>query len=360
MSLQSFNFIEEDLMDLFSKVKPDELQLLKNSTVCITGGSGFVGTWLCEIIYFLNENHNYNTTVLVLDRDIEKAKNNSPHLFNSKWFQYQRVDVRYVLDLPKDVTHIVHAAGLPDSRNQISNPVDVMSSIAIGTESVLRAAERLSNLKMFLNLSSSLVYGNFVNRTENVKETDFFVANESSVSSSYIDAKRYSESLTAAYRHQYRMPITTLRPFTLAGPYQPLSGPWAINNFISDAIHGVSLKVLGDGETLRSFIYASDMAFWILKTLIYSETGSRFNLGSPETISIKDLAHLVLDHFGLKKDILYHAGTGAALKKSRMVPDTSLIQNTFNLKLTVPLKKTIERTIQWHLLGKNNSRETTL
>lgn len=358
MSLHSYNFIQQDLNSLFSENNPQELEALKNSTICITGGAGFMGTWLSEVIFYLNENKNFNTKVVVLDRDIEKIKQCSPHLFNSSHFQFQRIDVRYLVELNKDINYIIHAAGLPDSRNHISNPVDVMSSIAIGTETVLKAAERLSNLKMFLNISSSLVYGSFRNRQENIKENAFTALDISSDSNTYYtNAKRYSESLATAYRQQYRMPVATLRPFSVVGPYQPLTGPWAVNNFIRDAIEGHSIKVLGNGETLRSFMYGSDMAFWILKTLILTNAGASYNLGSPEAISIKELANLVQDHFNIKNNINFYGGSDATSNESRMVPDTSLIQNTFKLKLTVPLKEAIKRSVQWYLLEKNNNLE---
>lgn len=352
MSLQTFNFIQEDLKALFTQVKPQDLELLKGSHVAITGGTGHVGTWICEVIHFLNENFDFNTRVFVLDRDIEKAKNGVPHLVNSNKFDFQRTDIRYLVELPKSINYVIHAAGLPDSRDHVSNPVEVMSGIALGTEAILKASERLSNLKMFLHMSSSLVYGSFSDRKEDIKETDFTSGSDVSVSSVYAEAKRYSEALVSSYRQQYRLPVTIVRPFSLVGPYQPLSGPWAVNNFINDAMEGRTIKVLGDGETLRSFIYGSDMAFWILRTLVSAESGTKFNLGSPESISIKDLSSIVLDHFNIKKEVVYYAGTGAVHKKNRMVPDTSLIQKTFQLKVTVPLKKAIERSVQWYQLAR--------
>ena len=133
-------------------------------------------------------------------------------------------------------------------------------------------------------------------------------------------------------------------------PYQSLSGPWAFNNFISDAINRKTIKVLGDGSTVRALLYASDTAFWILKTLVHAESGSKYNLGSPIGISIKELANKIQNYLNVSNDVLFCAGMSAAHKKSYMVADTDSIQNKFNLKLTVPLDKAIERTIKWHLI----------
>lgn len=353
MSLQSYNFIQEDLKDLFTKISIEDLSRLKNEHISIVGGAGFVGSWISEIIHYLNENHKFNTSVLVIDRNIDKVKNQTPHLLNSKLFSFQKADVRYLVELPKETGYVIHAAAFPDSRDHVTTPVEVMSSIAQGTESTLRAAERLSNLKMFLNLSSSLVYGSSNNRTTNITEGDYALMDEHSSSAIYAQAKKYAELMCNSFRQQYRMPIVHIRPFTLAGPYQSLTGPWALNNFISDAVRGNSIKVLGDGETERSFLYASDMAFWILKILLHGESGGKFNLGSSEVTSLKSLAFMVRDQFKMNSEVVFHAGSVAHSKKSRMIPDTTHVQKTFHLTITVPLKKAVERTIQWHILNKN-------
>lgn len=356
MSFQKYQFIQEDLKNLFSKVQVQGLESLKNSQVCITGGSGFIGTWLCEIINYLNENHKFQTRVHVIDRDIEKIKKNVPHFLDSQLFTFQMADVKNILELPKDVNYIVHAAGQPDSRYHLSNPVDTMNSIAQGADALLRCTERLTHLKMFLTMSSSLVYGSFFDRVENTSETDQLPIDEASISNVYAAAKKFSETQTIAYKNQFRVPVTILRPFTFMGPYQSLQGPWALNNFINDMINKKSIKVLGDGETVRSFLYASDAAYWILSALVNAESGSIYNLGSQQATSLKELASLVgayrMDsaHEGVS-EIIYCAGTGTSLKKSRMVPNVEKLTRKFGLKQTVPLQQAVERTIQWHLLN---------
>jgi isopropylmalate/homocitrate/citramalate synthase len=101
MSIKQFNFIQKDIKDLFESIKISELDGLKNSSLCIPGGAGFVGTWISEIINFLNTEHKFNTKVTVIDRDIEKIKKRAPHLLNSKLFDFQRSDIRYLVELLK-------------------------------------------------------------------------------------------------------------------------------------------------------------------------------------------------------------------------------------------------------------------
>lgn len=352
MSLKHFNFIQQDIKELFKSVSVSELEALRGNSICIPGGAGFVGAWISEVVNYLNSEFGFNTKVTIIDRDIEKAKARSPHLVNSKFFDFQRSDIRYLVELPKDTNYIIFAAGFPSSHDHTSSPVDVMNSTGMGIDATLRATDRLSNFKMFLNLSSSLVYGHFYDREKNVSETDFSYVDETSSSRVYAEAKRYAESLCSAYQSQFRLPVCTLRPFTLVGPYQSISSPWALNSFINDAINGKSIKVLGDGETVRSFMYATDVAFWILKTLVNAESGAKYNLGSSEPVSLRQLSTMVVKHFSVKTDIVYCAGTASAMRKTRMVPDTSKIQDKYKLKVTVPLDKAIERSIQWYLLDR--------
>lgn len=352
MILKQYNFVQEDLKNLFSAVKPAELDHLKGTSVCITGGAGFVGTWLSNVIHYLNEHYDFQTKVFIIDRDIEKVQKISPHLLNSTFFEFKRTDTRYLVELPKDINYIIHAAGSPDTREHISHPIEVMSTIANGTEAILRASERLSGLRMFLNLSSSLVYGSFSDATKSTKENDLYIFSNNLNSNFYSEAKRYSEVVSDAFRQQLRLPVVIMRPFGFVGPYQALSGPWAVNNFINDAINGNTIKILGDGSTVRSLLYGSDAAFWILKTIVNAESGSKFNLGSPEEVSLKKLAHTVQTKLSLKKEIMFYAGNASSAKTSFMVPDTELVQNKFNLKITVPLDVAIQRTIAWYSLGR--------
>lgn len=352
MILQQYNFVQEDLKNLFSAVESAELEPLRGNTVCISGGAGFVGTWLSNIIHYLNEHHGFQTKVFIIDRDVEKVQKNSPHLLNSNFFEFKRTDTRYLVELPRDINYIIHAAGSPDTREHVSHPIEVMSTIANGTEAILRASERLSDLRMFLNLSSSLVYGSFSDTTKNTKENDFYKLGNNPTSNFYSEAKRYSEVISDAFRQQLRLPVAIMRPFGFVGPYQALSGPWAVNNFINDAINGQTIKILGDGSTVRSLLYGSDAAFWVLKTLVNTESGSKFNLGSPEEVSLKNLAQMVQANLSINKEIMFYAGSASVGKTSFMVPDTELVQNKFNLKITVPLETAVKRTIQWYLLSK--------
>lgn len=333
MSLQRYRLVEKNIQNLFNVVEPQELQPLKNTTISITGGGGFFGTWITELINYLNLNHNYNIHLNLIDREFDQLQSQAPHLLNHN-VNLIRMDVRNLFEFTKETQYIIHAAGSPSSRDHITNPIDVMTTIAVGTEKVLKAAERLSDLRLFLNLSTGWISHHQSTAPSNI----------------YVEAKRYGEALANSFRQQCRMPIATIRPFTFLGPYQPLQGPWALNNFISDVLSGNSIKVLGDGHTVRSYLYGSDAAYWLLKCLVRAEPGEVYNLGSPEGITLADLAKTIQSEANKVIDIIY-CGSQASAKSNSLVPDTKDIENKIGVRPTVSLNEAINLTIQWYQLG---------
>lgn len=122
---------------------------------------------------------------------------------------------------------------------------------------------------------------------------------------------------------------------------------WAINSFIRDALSGSPIRVNGDGRTVRSYLYASDLAFWLLRILTGSESGAVFNVGSDEGINLEFLARIVSENFNPKPEIRLKTAAGV-IPNSRMVPDVSAATRVLGLTRSVSLSAAIERTIEWN------------
>lgn len=322
---------------------------IKNDVVVITGGTGFVGTWLAGLIAFLNDYHQFNTQVILVARNIESFKVTRPHLAARPDIKLVSADIRHYSDLPMDTNWIIHAAASPDNRLHATQPLETMSVIANGTYSILRAAERCSNFKMLLNLSSGLIYGAQPMQQQNMHESYAGAPKCATVTSAYAEAKRYAETLCAASRSQARMPVVIARPFAFIGPYQSLERPWAINNFINEALCGKTIRILGDGNTVRSYLYASDMAYWLLAMLARGESGEIFNLGSDEAIDLKSLA-AVISQKCVSKPNVQLSTAGNHPQTSRFIPDLTFAETRLKLKRTVDLHTALEKTIKWHQL----------
>ena len=332
MNAQALKIVQEDCQRVLSG-REGQLKRLRQSSIFITGGTGFMGTWLAELLACLNDHYSFAIKVYLLSRSPDRFAERCAHLANRADLKLVHGDVRYLSELPKDTSFIVHAAGSPDGRQHASYPAETLMTAAAGTHSVLRAAERCSDFRMFLNVSSGYVEGE---------------VKPGSLSDIYAESKRFTESLCSAARSQYRIPTLSVRPFAFLGPYQSLETPWAINNFLRDAITGRTIRVLGDGQTVRSYMYASDMAFWILAILAEGRQGAVYNLGSPEPIRLAELAELVAERVKPRPDVLLRAGSPADQQASRFVPDVSAAARDLGLACTVALAEALERTLSWN------------
>ncbi|MEZ0230870.1 MAG: NAD-dependent epimerase/dehydratase family protein [Planctomycetota bacterium] len=346
MNERLVEWVNEDV-DAVLRGRVEQLAALKNGTLVVTGGTGFLGTWLTELVARLNDRHGFGTQVALVARSTDRFKLACPHLAAREDVRFLKADVRHMFEVPKETTHLVHAAANPDNRFHATNPIETMTVIGEGTSSILRAADRCSDLRMLVNVSSGLVAGSQPLELERVPESHPGAPAAGSVSSAYAEAKRYAETLCAAARSQGRIPIVTARPFAFIGPYQSLDSPWAINNFIRDALRGDAIRVFGDGQTVRSYMYATDMAFWILRLAAAGTSGLAYNVGSPEGATLESVARLVSNHFAPRPEIRLRTAPNAA-QRSRFVPDVSLATKGLGLSLTVGLEDAIARTVRWN------------
>jgi nucleoside-diphosphate-sugar epimerase len=349
MNTRQLDIIKKDCCHLIGSL-PEPLSCLKNEHILISGGSGFMGSWLCELISYLNETHNFNTKVTAISRNVDLLKSRSPHLLLNKLVTLIQKDICDLIEIPSDVSWIVHAAATPDNRTHSSNPLEVINTIIDGTNQILDTCLRLPNLKNIVNISSGLIYGPQPNEIKNISENYCGGPNCAEAgTSAYAEAKRMGESICSIYNSQYRLPIVNLRPFAFIGPYQLVDRPWAINNFIKDALNGGPIKILGNQTTIRSYMYPSDMAYWILTALTKGNSGENYNLGSSEGGNLNDVANIIANCFPGK--ITISTPPTSKTKQSIFVPNTSKIEQDLNLKLTVDLQTAIKKTVSWVKLG---------
>lgn len=338
------SFVADDLARV---VMPVDLSQLDNSCLLITGASGFMGIWLTELLTYLIKTQNLKLKLYLLATDFTFAKREAPHLYvDNESIKIICDDVRSIHELPAEVEWIVHAAASPDSRVHNSQPIYASQTITQGTATLLDCATRLPRLKGFLNISSGYVYGYHSSR-EPIAEKDFSGFDPSTFSTAYAEAKRYAESLCTIFRNQFRLPIVNVRPFSFVGPYQSIDAPWAVNNFINDAIKGQSIRIQGDGTAVRSYMYGADMAWWLLNFIIKGETGRNYNLGSSNAITLKELAEKIKRLSGDKVDVI-HSRAILKSKPSIFVPSLDAVQAELGLRMQFDIDSALTRTLQWY------------
>jgi len=346
MDNKHIDFIKKDCADAASW-SISLLEELKNQKVFIAGGTGFLGSWIAEFIAYLNDYHQFNTSLIILARNIDSFKNEKKHLAIRSDIQLISKDIRNINELPQDISYIIHAAASPDNRYHVSNPIETIATITKGTDNLIDSAFKLPNLKKFLYISSGQVYGRIMANKESISESDFGSFDCNKITAIYPEAKRLAESTCCAYSSQYKLPIVIARPFSFIGPYQSLNKPWAINNFINDALNNKTIRIIGNGEPVRSFMYPADFVVWILKILISGKTNTAYNVGSPFGISLKDVAEKVIQIAQTKVNIDIKFNNNDS---SRYVPDIKLCEKDLGLKINYNIEDTLKRSISWYKL----------
>jgi nucleoside-diphosphate-sugar epimerase len=319
------------------------LQGLRNQKLYVTGGTGFVGTWIAELVTCLNDGHSFNTGLVLAARDIDAFMEKAPHIAARKDVQLVSADVRRTLEIPDDAGYLLHFAATPDNRQHMSNPLVTMETITLGADNLLDSASKLAGVKKVLVASSGQVYGK--QGSSKISENLPGTLNCNSITSVYPEAKRYAETLCCAYWSSSKLPVVIARPFSFIGPYQGLDKPWAINNFIRDSLMNNPVRIIGSGQPVRSYMYPSDMALWFLRILTDGCEGLAYNVGSPFGISLKDVAEKVLQYSGASSEVILKNMNDDS---SIFVPDDKLCRESLNLSITVPIETALKRSLEWY------------
>lgn len=348
MNLECQARIRKDCLQVLNG-REKKLQALSQSELVVIGGTGFVGSWIAEMVAALNDEYQFGIRLSLISRSTDQFASRLPHLANRSDVQLIKSDVRQLGQFPMNAEWVIHAAANPDVRTHASNPLDTASVIVDGTMSAMRTAERMGRLKKFLYLSSGLVCGSQPGSSIGVAE-NASGAPAPDASFVYANAKRFAEVICSAARAQSRIPVLVARPFSFIGPYQSLDTPWAQTTFLSDALRGHHIRLLGDGQVVRSYLYGSDAAYWFLTILTAGQSGDVVNVGSPVGVSLQDLAMGVAKNFDPPPEILFNTAPRSVGRAAQLLPDTTHAQNDYGLSVFTPLDEAIRLTVQWHVM----------
>ena len=292
--------VEQDFAHIGEQAKLSFDQL-KDSHIFLTGGTGFIGTWMLEAIRFVNESQGANIQVTILTRNPESFHSKYPHLFEHPNFHYLAGDV---VALPYEnlasvgkFTHLIHAATDASAELNEVNPLQMFDTVVLGTRQILDFAVK-EKISKILYLSSGAVYGQQAPGVDYVAEDSMSAPDCLNPKNTYAEGKRASEMLCAIYGKQFGCQIVVARIFALLGPLLNLNIHFAAGNFIRDAISGKKISVSGDGRPERSYLYPSDLVVWLLAMLTHGKSGTAYNVGSEEGVSIADLAKLTSSLIG--------------------------------------------------------------
>jgi dTDP-glucose 4,6-dehydratase len=308
----------------------------------VSGGAGFIGSHLCELLV------GRGWKVIAIDNFLTGRRSNIAALERSDSFEIVEADVskplpEQVLASPADVVFHLASPASPGKSpySYMSLPFETLRAGSCGTWTLLDYAK--ARRAVFVLASTSEVYGD----PEVSPQPESYWGNVNPVGprAVYDEAKRFAEALSSAYAREFGLDVKIARIFNTYGPKMRPDDGRVVSNMVVQALTGRPLTVYGDGSQTRSFCYIDDMVKGLVR-LAESDLNGPCNLGNPSEFRIIELAELVRQLVPDAPEITYEPLPPDDPKQRR--PDISLAKERLGWEPKVPLAEGLKKTIEWY------------
>jgi UDP-glucuronate decarboxylase len=297
-------------------------------TVLITGAGGMLPGYLADTLAYLND-HVLRTParLVLLTRTHPTPGSRLAHLTGRADVRYLVRDARDPIELDGPVHFIIHGASPATPPQFAQDPVGTVEVNTIALRNLLDLA-RQRETESVLFFSSSEVYGTPEPEHIPTPETylgrfDFTLAR-----SFYAAAKRFGETLCAAYFQQYGVPVKSVRPFHVHGPGLRRDDGRIVAAMIARGLAGEPFELQSDGSATRTYGYIADATLGFLNVLL-------------------TLATTIARLFGRTEPVRAGTALSGAGSPARACPDLTKIRSLLGYETLVPLEAGLERTIEW-------------
>ena len=301
--------------------------------VLVTGGAGFLGSWLCELLV------SRGYAVVCLDNMSSGRRKNVEHLEGK--IEVVEGDVANPPTLPR-AEIIFHLASRASPADFKEHAIEILKANSLGTFRMLELAEKWG--ARFVFASSSEVYGNPLQHPQT--EEYWGNVNPIGVRSCYDEGKRFGEALCMAYYRTHGLDVRVARIFNTYGPRMRPGDGRVISNFIVQALKNEPITVHGDGKQTRSFCYVEDLVEGLARLgLKEGIEGTVVNLGNPEERRILEVAELVKSLTRSSSRIIFIPKPEDDPQKRR--PDIGRAKNLLGWEPKIPLEEGLIKTIEY-------------
>ena len=302
--------------------------------VLVTGGAGFLGSFLCERL--LKE----GCDVVCVDNFYTGTKSNIIHLLENPYFELIRNDITFPLYL--EVDEIYNLACPASPIHYQNDPVQTTKVNVHGSINMLGLAKRLK--AKILQASTSEVYGDPTVHPQ----TESYWGNVNCIGlrSCYDEGKRCAETLFFDYHRQHNLSIRVVRIFNTYGPRMHPNDGRVVSNFILQALRNHDITVFGDGTQTRSFCFVDDLVDGMIRMMNAPDDFSGpVNIGNPNEFSIMELAEKVIGLTGSKSKIIHQPlPEDDPLQRQ---PDIALAKERLGWEPKTQLEEGLKRTIEY-------------
>lgn len=288
----------EDLENAFQGIVNPENLFQKS--ILVTGATGLIGSFLVDLLLFMNRKKDAGIKIFALGRDENRLKQRFISSLNDANLHFIVQDVVCSLALSEPVDYIIHAAGDGYPSAFREHPVETMTPALFGTYELLEYARKSGNAR-FLYISSGEVYGKMLGKEHAFTEKEAGELDSMDVRSCYPMAKRCAETLCASYYAQYKVQTLVARLSHTYGACTSVKDNRATTQFFANAMRGEDIVLHSEGKQMRSYTYVADCVSAVLTILVNGNSGEAYNVANPMSrVTIAKFAQLLADIAGVK------------------------------------------------------------
>ena len=310
----------------------------------ITGGAGFIGSHLSEVLLERGEN------VFVLDDLSTGSVENIRHLKANGRFHYvfdSILNKHLLAELVDESDVVIHLAAAVGVRLIVEHPVRTLETNIHGTQSVLDAASKKK--KLVFIASTSEVYG----KSDKVpfhEDADLVLGPTTKSRWSYAASKALDEFLALSYWKERKQPVKIARFFNTVGPRQTGRYGMVLPNFVRQALAGEPITVYGSGKQSRCFCDVRDSVESLIRLLATDQSiGEVVNIGADQEVTIEQLAHLVKERTESNSPVTFvpydQAYEPGFEDMPRRVPSLDKLEKLTGFRPAIPLVEIVDRVI---------------
>ncbi len=335
-----------DLDEIIERAAND-LDSLAGQRLYVTGGTGFVGSWLLRTIAHANRRRSTSIRADILTRDPAAFARREPELADDAAFVLRRGTITAPTHEGR-YDAVVHAATPTAADARRLTDTDLRREIVNGTAALLNSVIAPNGTIPVLFVSSGAVYGAQPTGLAAIPETFAPSGDVAEPPNGYRDGKRDAEALLSEAQSRSQGRLRLARLFAFLGPGLPLDEHFAAGNFIRDALAGEPIRISGDGTPYRSYLYPTDLMVWLLAILVRGVDGRAYNVGSDDAVTIAQLAHMIASRTTPPIPIVTARQPSAGTPALRYVPETARIVDELGVRRNVELDEAILRTLTSH------------
>ena len=294
--LSTNSIIASDLEHISSAKLP--WHLLSNKVIMVTGGGGFLGSYLIKSLLAANKKYDLNLKVICVVRSLHIAQQRLVDCLIQPALSLIKHDISQPLpsNFPA-ADFIIHCASQASPKYYGVDPVGILKANCSGTMNLLDHAVRHRS-NSFLFFSSGEIYGVSDHTDKQIKEQDYGYLDPMYVRSCYAESKRIGETMCVAWSHQHDLHTNVVRPFHTYGPGMALNDGRVFADFVADVLANRNIVLKSDGLAIRPFCYVADATLGFLTVLLKGDRSQAYNEANPNAeLSIKDLAYTVASLF---------------------------------------------------------------